>query len=417
MKSWHQWIPQHMGRWRESGPPMHHIVDENDKFDWEVIFVALDRPDDLAKLLSMELSDAWVNEAREVPKAIVDGLTGRVGRYPPRWQAEPTNVQILLDTNPPDTDHWWYILAEKDTSNERNRQLIQSMGEAEETLRSKGVLTGTQKLMSFYSQPSGRAQNAENLRNLRPGYYDFMMAGKDADWIKVYIDGEYGFVMDGLPMFPEYKDSLHCKDHLIIPGIGLRIGMDFGLTPAATISQRTGNGKWVVHDEYVSERMGIVTFANDLIRKLHERYPGIKIISSRGDPAGDAVTPEEKTCFQIMTAAGLPTQPAPTNDPVRRRESVAYLLKTIVDGEPAMTIHSRCNILRKGMAGGYHRKRLMVSGDVRYRDVPDKNQYSHVCEGLEYDCLSAGEDRAILVTPENRSAVKQQYAQSDYEMF
>ena len=34
------------------------------------------------KLLSLELTGAWINEAREVPKAILEGLTGRVGRYP-----------------------------------------------------------------------------------------------------------------------------------------------------------------------------------------------------------------------------------------------------------------------------------------------------------------------------------------------
>lgn len=419
MKTWHQWMPQHIGRWREAGPPCHHIIDPVGKFDWEVLFVALDRPDDVAKLLSMELSDAWINEAREVPKAILDGLTGRVGRYPPMWQAEPTNVQIMMDTNPPDTDHWWYVLAEQDTSNEKNRQLIFSMREAEETLKMMGVIKPGKRLMSFFAQPSGRSENAENVKNLRPGYYQFQMAGKDADWIKIYVDGEYGFVMDGLPMFPEYKDSTHCRTFGLIPGIGLRLGMDFGLTPAASISQRSANGRWLVQDEFVSERLGIVTFANELSRKLASDYPGLKVTSVRGDPAGDAVNPEEKTVFQILRANGFAiAQPAPTQDPDRRRESVAYLLRTLNDGEPSIMIHTRCNTLRKGLAGGYNRKRLQVAGDIKYRDVPDKNKYSHVCEALEYDCVSAGEDRNVTVSEEARNrAHKQQVASSDYDIF
>jgi hypothetical protein len=420
MKSWHQWIPQHVGRWREAGPPMHHIIDPVNKMNWEILFVALDKPDDVSKLLSMELSDAWINEAREVPKAILDGLTGRVGRYPAAWQARATNVQIIMDTNPPDSDHWWYILAEQDTSNERNRQLVVSMQESEETLQRMGVLKKGQSLMSFYKQPSGRSPQAENRDNLPPGYYEFMMGGKDLDWIKVYVDGEYGFVMDGMPVFPEYKDSLHSGQFDIIRGLGFRLGFDWGLTPACTISQRMASGKWLVHDEFVSERMGIVSFANELSRMLLEKYPGIKIISARGDPAGDAVTPEESTCFKIMKANGFPLcEPAPTQDPVRRREAVAYLLRNLVDGDPAIKINTRCHSLRKGMSGGYHRKRLQVSGEIKYRDVPDKNHFSHVCEALEYDCVSAGEDRNVLVTPAvmerqlNRSA----YAETAYDEF
>jgi hypothetical protein len=419
MKSWHAWVPQHLGKWREAGPPMHHIIDQQNMLDWELIFVALDRPDDVAKLLSMELSDAWVNEAREVPKAIIDGLTGRVGRYPAMWQGGCTSPQILLDTNSPDTDHWWYVLAERDTSNERNRQLIASMDEAQEILRSKGFLRADQQIMRFYAQPSGRSPQAENLKNLRPGYYEFQMAGKDSEWIKVYVDGEYGFIMDGLPMYPEYKDSIHSREFPTLAGLGFRLGFDFGLTPAASLSQRLANGRWVTHGEYVSERMGITVFAENLKQYLAEKFPGIKITSARGDPSGDALTPEESTCFKILQASGfVGAAPAPTNDPVRRKEGVSYLLRTLIDGEPGLLIHKRCVVLRKGMSGGYHRKRLQVTGDIRYRDVPDKNQFSHICEALEYDVVSAGEDRNVTVSPENRDRKNRPaYADSNYDMF
>jgi len=413
-----QWIPKERGHWRDAGPPQLTIVDNLNKFKWEIIFVALDRPDDVAKALGMELSDAWINEAREVPKAILDALTGRVGRFPATWQGGCVCPQIIMDTNPPDVDHWWYILAEKDISNEKNRQLIQSMHEAEESLRLAGVLTKNQKLFSFMRQPSGRSPAAENLRNLRAGYYQILSAGKDADFIKVYVDGEYGFVMDGLPVFPEYKDSFHAAEFPILAGIGFRLGFDWGLTPAATISQRTGNGLWLVHDEFVSDRMGVSSFAQELKRMLNERYPGAKIVSARGDPSGDQVTPEESTCFKIMIAAGfLNCEPAPTQDPTRRREGVAYLLNTVVDGVPAVRYHKRCVTLRKGMAGGYHRKRLQVAGDIKFRDVPDKNKYSHVCEAHEYDVVSAGEDRAVTVGRDHQSRIRQEYANSDYEVF
>jgi hypothetical protein len=67
------------------------------------------------------------------------------------------------------------------------------------------------------------------------------------------------------------------------------------------------------------------------------------------------------------------------------------------------------------MSGGYNRRRLQVTGDIRYREVPEKNKYSHVCEALEYDCVSGGEDRMVMTTPEQRARPREQYAGSDYD--
>jgi hypothetical protein len=82
--------------------------------DCEVIFLALDQPKDVRKLLSLELTGAWVNEARELPKAVIDGLTHRVGRYPTKRDGGATWHGILMDTNPMDDDHWWHRVAEKE---------------------------------------------------------------------------------------------------------------------------------------------------------------------------------------------------------------------------------------------------------------------------------------------------------------
>ena len=168
IKTWHQWVPPSLGRWVDSGPPTHHIQDG--ALDLEVIFVSLDRPDDIAKLLGMELTGAWVDEAREIPKAVIDGLTGRVGRYPSTLMGGSNWSGIIASTNPPDNDHWWYKLAEE----------VHPEGWA------------------FFRQPGGLSDQAENRENLPPDYYERQVAGKEPDWIKVYVDGDYGFVRDGL---------------------------------------------------------------------------------------------------------------------------------------------------------------------------------------------------------------------------
>ncbi len=54
-------------------------------------------------------------------------------------------------------------------------------------------------------------------------------------------------------------------------------------------------------------------------------------------------------------------------------------------------ISPACKVARKAMAGGYHFKRIQVSGDERYHDEPNKNIYSHVAEAGQYAMLGAGE--------------------------
>ncbi len=75
---------------------------------------------------------------------------------------------------------------------------------------------------------------------------------------------------------------------------------------------------------------------------------------------------------------------------------------------------------RKGMAGAYHYKRVRVQGqDDRFRDVPDKNMYSHICDAAQYVMLGAGEGRAVLGKERRRkrSAARPTKAHSKYNPF
>ena len=65
-------------------------------------------PDGEAKLKGLEISAAWLNEAREIPWPIVAFVLGRVGRYPAKRDGGASWSGVIMDTNPPDTDHWLY---------------------------------------------------------------------------------------------------------------------------------------------------------------------------------------------------------------------------------------------------------------------------------------------------------------------
>jgi hypothetical protein len=380
IKTWHAWVPQHVGKYRDEGPPCHHIID--DDLDMEVLFIALDRPQDVRKLLSLELTAAWINEAREVPKAILDGLTGRVGRFPDLKHGGCNGPQVLLDTNAPDTDHWWYRLAEEATPDG----------------------------FAFHAQPSGLCDQAENQHGLSGipggylGYYTRASQGKDPNWVKVYVHGNYGYVLDGKPVYPEYNDQMHVGPVIYDKRFPVYVGLDFGLTPAATFVQPDIVGRFGVFDELVTGDMGAVRFAELLKGRLAQW--GIPSAIITGDPAGDSrAQTDEKTPYQILEAAGLVASPAETNDFVKRREAVVRPLSRLVDGRAGLILDPRCVMLRKAMAGAYHYRRLQVIGAEAYRDVPDKGIYSHVAESLQYGLLGAGEGRALIQPPRNTSGL------------
>lgn len=406
VKTWHQWFPQECGAWRDKGPPRHLIrrFDKDGKlvFEWEVLFLALDDLSDVAHVLSLELSDAWINEAREVPKAILDGLTGRVGRFPSKEHGGCHSPQILMDTNPPDTDHWWYILAERAADTQTGREVLESMEQSERELRDLGYLAPDQKLFEFFSQPGGLEPDAENIQNLSDGraYYVRLKAGKTEEWIKVYVNAEYGFVQDGKPVINNYRDGIHCKEFELVRGLPIDIGLDFGLTPAAVFGQRLPNGRWLNSHELATERSGIAAFG-DMLNAFIQRTFGaaVQIASITGDPSGTAGQPghdSAASCFDILKARKINAQPASTNEFTMRVEVVTGAFAKLIDGEPGKIIHPRCTVLRKGYQGGYAYKRVQGAGQDSFRDKPDKNKYSHPCEADQYMMLGGGEERVLL---------------------
>jgi hypothetical protein len=348
----------------------------------EFLFRALDKPSDIKKLLSLEVTGGWLNEVREIPKAILDMLIGRLGRYPRKidGQGGATRHCLIMDTNPPDADHWFYKLFE---------------------------VTDPEGYVLF-KQPSGTSTKAENLENLPAEYYTKMQAGKDQEWINVYVHGMYGFVQDGKPVWQEYHDDLHHTSNEIIvnPKIDIHVGIDFGLTPAAIFGYRSPTDQIVIFDELVAEDMDARTFGRIIKQHIQTYYNGFNIVFC-GDPAGDFRAQSDSTTpFLMLHAEGIPAYPAWTNDPVIRIAAVAAPMKRLDSiGQPGFIIGPKCKVLRKACSGGYQYKRLQISGDERFTDVPYKNRYSHPADALQYLLLSLGEGTAVISNGASQSQI------------
>lgn len=404
MKTWHMWVPRDLGTFgrKDNGLLTHHIRDDN--MDMEVIFLSMDRPADVKKALGLELSWVWANEARELEKPVIDALTGRVGRFRPPKKVERPNYrcvlpQILMDTNPPEVGHWWYVLAEQDTTTAANAEMIASIAGAEAELREAGLLRHDQRLFEFLAQPDANGPDAENRVNLPSDYYAKASAGKTDEWKKVYIRGEYGFVQDGRPVYPEFREHLHVKVFELNPRIPLCIGIDFGLTPAATIGQRGFTGIHRVRWEVVTEHMGAKQFAEVLKGFLNMHCTQFQVDTITGDPAGDAdsQSDSDQTCFKILRANGIDAKPARTNEVRIRQETHKQAMTRIIDGEAGYQIHPQgCPVLRTGMTGKYRYKRIAIAGTEAFHDKPEKNSVSHVCEADQYRMLGTGEGRVVV---------------------
>jgi hypothetical protein len=360
----------------------------------EVMFRALDREDQVADLLSLELTGAWVNEAREIPWGVVEALQGRVGRYPRRADVGPFWRGLWMDTNAPDVESDWYKFFE-------TADLTEAV--AAVAKRIPGMTVETYR--RIFKQPSGRSPQAENLRNLQDGYYELLAVGKSPEWIKIYVDGQYGFMVDGKAVWPEYSDALHCPtdaDKMPRPVESQPIVRSWdctGLNPACVFSQITPRGQWIVFDERVGTAMGADAFSDDVIEHSARFYPGSKFeFWDVGDPAGmNPAGHDKRTYFQIIQSKGIPIEPAIQTLSIRL-ESVRKPLRTLIDGRPQFVLHPRCTQTRRALLGGYHFRRLRISGE-RYTNEPEKNIWSNPADALAYGAtrlFGAG-----LITPRN----------------
>ena len=357
IKTFHDWFPPGIcGTYMRTTKTYFFKVGD---VECEIMFRALDDSDDVANLNSLELTFAWFNECRDINPDIVDAMSKRIGRFPSAKDGGPTWFGMWGDTNPPTMDTWWYYQME---------QLDPADG-----------VSFNDNGWDVFKQPSGRSVDAENVDNLPEGYYDTQ--GRSDEYIRVYIDGEYGLSTAGQPVYKYFRPDYHMANQTLQPIInGVRpiiIGMDLGLTPAAVIGQQDPRGRVLILDEAVSFDMGIQRFIRTVLKPMIiEKYASSPVIIIT-DPAGiQRAQTDERSAVDIIKAEGLKVMSAKTNNVSARLSAVDDFLMRQVDGDSAFLVDPRCSRLKAAMMGGYrfHKK----NGTI------DKNKHSHVAEALQY---------------------------------
>jgi hypothetical protein len=421
LNTWKQWVP-------ESIAPLvlHPVITctlnqnlpDGTRVEMEVYFLALDNDKDVKKLLSLEATWVFLNEARELPYSVVKAARERIGRYPaaidgyqdtegykaPRdaeGNYQPCKRKaLLMDTNPPSDDHWWYQLAEEGClktakDKEEARQQVSQVFE---------FFRGPPPLLKIEGkfQPNPKAENIEHLPGGYQYYYD-MLAGNTDEHINVMVLGNYGTIAEGRLVYPHYQDRIHCPESgaRAIKGLPIGLGWDFGLTPSLVVGQMTQSGQLRTVAELVAEDMDARTFARDCAKPfLAQYFKDFEIAHSLGDPAGNnRGEGEGKSAIGVLNdeyvereedKIGLPfvTDPAPTNDPTQRIDAVSRFMTKLINGEPGYVLNKVCTTLRRAKQGGYCYKRLAIAGkEGLFKDKPDKNKYSHASDAEQYMAL------------------------------
>ena len=386
LKDWREVVPPELGAPGGTSPITHVIeyghADGKTRVRSEVMFLGFDELRDVRKIRGLQLTWLFIDEAKELHKAIVDMLMARTGRFPRKWTLKggaDLRHGTVMTTNAFDQDHWLYrIMASKPPG------------------------------WKFYIQPPGLVRDgdtwrtnttADNLTNLPDGYYVNQVPGKREDWIRVNLANEFVYASTGRAVHPHFSQSLHVADVDLEPQAGnntLLVGVDWGRTPAMVFAQYdAARDQYRVLDELVMDNASAHGLGVAAARRIASRYSDLAVMGW-GDPAGKAqAQTRDEDCFSILAEAGIEIEPVQTNDFDVRTSALDAVLTRLNEGRPAILISPRCQTIIRGLAGAYYLRRVSIGASEIYADKPVKTPESHVCEALHYLLVGAGEATSL----------------------
>lgn len=311
----------------------------------EFLFRGLDDEKDVGNLLSLDLTGAWIDEAREIKNSIFKGVLGRLTRYPshdnydkedPRyylsardwllferdkWETfDPDEHMHLLDKNCLTCLKPFVVQPGHRCPLEAGTHLDRSMGLGCEAWTSKFspylfppqvVLTTNYPsrehwlYRDFVGNPIEgysiyEQTQEENARNLNPDYYTNLE--KDyadrPDLLMTLVRGEWGVTVRGMRVYPEFDRHIHVSPCSLMPEKPRRIlvGWDnTGISPAISLSYINEIGQWCVFKELTFKNIGIADATETLILWCDANMPDGCTYTHIGDPAGKTRTATMKS--------------------------------------------------------------------------------------------------------------------------
>lgn len=417
VKTWLDWFPEDdWGVFIRSEPMVHqlrkktaggwelrdHPSGDGTKIETEVIFLAIDDPDTAEKVLaSYEITGFFKNEGQFTEKAVIDELLSRCGRYPSTKNGPgATWYGGFMDMNAPNEGHWEPYMR-------GDIPLPADMSDDEKSAYEKpedwNLLVQPPALIETivdgrpHYEPNPAAENQNNL--IEP--YMEKIRAKPKSWIDRRILNKIGVHIDGKAVYPTFLESEHIlpEDIEHHPDLPIIVGLDFGRMPAAVMLQERG-GIWTAHSELIGDNESAETFAPRLKRHLAQNYPDCSF-EFWGDPRGDDGTQAtEATAFEIYRKWGMTVLKATEDNNVELRRSTVEMA---LERRNGVRINPRCRVLKRGMAGGYHYRKIKGQPGM-FSPKPVKNLYSHAVEAFENGLIGGGEGYSVVRGTDTRPA-------------
>lgn len=376
LSSWSYWFKDgQAGKWHAT---QNKFVLRFDDVECEVLFRPLDTAEDVARVLSLEVTFAIIDEFVEIPRQIIDALSARCGRYPSKVDGGATNWGMWGSSNPSTEDNWWFdYLHDKEV----HIQPSELERPAKDTRNAR-----------YFLQPSGFSPDAENVENLPGGqdYYHNQAKGKSEAWIKQFLEAEWGYSIAGRPVVSTFSDR-----HVSIlqleynPGLPLVAGFDPGVGGSAFVfGQEDFEGRLVVLGELVQEGFGVTRLIQERLRPyLRRRFPEIGVDAEfiiAPDPASaNRTQTDEKSVVDVLKQYFKVSIERNNRLPLRLDAIEHYSTRLVSDGVPALLIDGQnCPTLIRALRGGW-RYALDKKEQIKGAE-PEKNQYSHPGDAFGY---------------------------------
>ena len=347
----------------------------------EWLLIPLDTPEDQRRLLSMQLTMAWLSESIEMDVGLISPLAGRVGRYPAANLGGATFFGLIADTNMPSEGSDWHKFM---TEPPADWAIFVQPGGMEPHAENLEWLTQTPETLKLpVTSEVRRAQGRT--------YYERFIRSNSDDWCKRYVHAQFGDDPSGSAVFKEsFKSSFHVVEGVEpVSGHPLIVGQDFGRDPCSAICQLDHRGRFLVLEEVIAEDIGLELHIERSLRPALQqvRFLGRPVVIV-GDPAGrQRSSIYEETTFDVLKRSGFMAFPAPTNDLDPRLRAIDAFLLAQRDGGPAILIDKdRCPTIARALGGGY---RYGKTRGGQRKPTPDKNNYSHIIDALQYAALAA----------------------------
>jgi len=355
----------------------------------EWILLPLETPEDQKRILSMNITGAFVSEAIEIDFDLMVAIAGRCGRFPSVIDGGATWYGVVLDSNMPTEGTPWHTAV---ATPPPGWQVF---------IQPSGLAPDAENLNWLLQTPATSALPIDHPVRLAKGreYYARLSTSTNPAWVKRYVMAEFGPDPSGAAVYHGmFYIDFHCRDDLlVIPGAPLLIGLDLGRDPWGLIGQVDTLSRLMIHEEVAANDIGLKLQLPKLRQVLmsNPRYVTCPMVIIF-DPAGMARGSfDEYTSYDVIRAAGFMCMPAPSNKLAPRLNAAERFMTETRGGTAAMLINrTKCPTLVAGLNGSYRFKFNQIGESAA---IPEKNRWSHVCDAHQYLCMAASGNTATSI--------------------